>query len=159
MTTREQLVEGLGVVLREGMRVTSKFGPDDWSRKVLDEGGTWTRKQAFCHLTSIAEITPGMVGGLASAAPEQDSLASIDLDVLNAQLVSAKEQMSEQELMDAFETGFTKLIDFVKTMPDEQLTHKAKFGLIEGEVSDILDGVLVLHGMAHIYGAGGSPLG
>jgi hypothetical protein len=158
MTTRGELVEGIGIVKRQGMRVMSTFGPEDWGVKVLDEGGTWTRKQAFCHLTATAEVTPGLVGGLASAAAEQDSLASIDLDALNAQLVSAKEQMSEQELVSAFDAGFTKLIDFVKAMPEEQLTHKAKFGRIEGEVADILDGVLVLHGMAHIYGAGGSPL-
>jgi hypothetical protein len=159
MTTRQELVEGLGVVRREGKRVMSGFGPDDWKKKVLDEGGTWTRKQAYCHLTALAEITPGMVGGLANAAPGTDSAAGLDINALNAQLVSAKEQLSEQALMDAFDSGFSKVIDFVKAMPEEQLGRQAKFGLIEGQVADILDGVLVLHGMAHIYGSGGSPLG
>ncbi len=158
-TTREDLIEGLGVVRREGMRVMSGFGADDWKRKVLDEGGTWSRKQAYCHLTGLAEITPGFIGGLANATPGTDGAAGLDINALNAQLVSAKEQLSDQELMNAFESGFSKLIDFVKTMPEEQLTRTAKFGQLEGQVGDIMNGVLVLHGVAHIYGAGGSPLG
>ena len=159
MTKREDLVEGIGVVRREGMRVMSSFGPDDWNVKVLDEGGNWTRKQAYCHLTATAEVTPGLVGGLANTEPGQDAAANLDLDAFNAQAVAAKEQMSEQDLIGAYDSAFTKLIDFVKTMPDEQLTRQAKFGRLEGEVSDILSGVLTLHGLAHVYGAGGSPLG
>jgi hypothetical protein len=159
MTKREELVEALGVVKREGMRVMSTFGPEDWNTKVLDEGGTWTRKQAYSHLTATAEVTPGLVGGLANAEPGQDAAANLDLDAFNAQMIAAKEQLSEQELMKAFDVGFTNLIDFVNNMPEEQLTRQAKFGRLEGEVSEILDGVLVLHSMAHIYGAGGSPLG
>jgi hypothetical protein len=159
MTKREHLIEGLGVVHREGMRVMSSFGPEDWKVKVLDEGGVWTRKQAFAHLTATAEVTPGLVGGLANAQPGQDAAAALDIDAFNAQAVAAKDQMSEEDLKNAFDAGFTRLIDFVKTMPEEQLTREAKFGRLEGEVSDILSGVLVLHSMAHVYGAGGSPLG
>jgi hypothetical protein len=44
-------------------------------------------------------------------------------------------------------------------MPDEQLEREAQFGELKGHVADIMDGVLVLHGVAHVYGAGGSPLG
>jgi hypothetical protein len=158
-TSRQDLIDGLGVVRREGMRIMSGFGADDWKRKVLDEGGTWSRKQAYCHLTGLAEITPGFIGGLANAAPGTDGAAGIDINALNAQLVNAKEQLSEGDLMSAFDTGFSKLIDFVKAMPEEQISRDAKFGEIEGQVGDIMAGVLVLHGMAHIYGAGGSPLG
>jgi hypothetical protein len=159
MTKREDLVQGVSAVHREGMRVMSSFGPEDWKVKVLDEGGNWTRKQAYCHLTATAEVTPGLVGGLANAGAGNDVAATLDLDAFNAQAVAGKEQLSEQELMSAYDSAFTKLIDFVKTMPEEQLTGQAKFGRLEGEVSDILSGVLTLHGMAHIYGAGGSPLG
>ncbi len=159
MTTRDDLTTGLRAVLREGVRVMSCFGPDDWKRKVLDEGGTWTRKQAYAHLTAVAEITPGFVGGLANAGPGTDAAAGFDIDAFNAQMVAAKEGLSEQQLMDAFKTGYEKLIDFVPTMPEEQLQRRAKFMQMEGPVIDIMDSVLVLHGMAHIYGAGGSPLG
>ena len=158
MTTREDLITGLRTVHREGMRVMSGFGPDDWKRKVLDEGGTWTRKQAYAHITAVAEITPGFVGGLASSGGA-DAEAGFDIDAFNAQMVAAKEQLSEQQVMDAFTTGYEKLIDFVQSMPEEQLQSKAKFGRLEGQVGEIMDSVLILHSMAHIYGAGGSPLG
>ena len=157
MTTREDLIDGLRTVLREGKRVTSQFGPDDWQRPALGDEGGWDRKQVYCHLTALAEITPGMVGGLANAAPGQDTAAGLDINALNAQMVAAKAQMSEKELMNAFDASFTKLIDFVKTIPEEQLTRTTKFGDLEGQVADILDGVLVLHSIAHIYGAGGAP--
>jgi hypothetical protein len=158
MTTRDELVSGLQTVLREGVRVMSGFGPDDWKKKVLDEGGTWTRKQAYAHLTAVAEITPGFVGGLASSGGA-DAMAGFDIDGFNAQMVSAKEALSEQDLLGAYKTSFGKLVDFVKAMPDDQLQAKAKFGLQEGSVAEVMDAVLILHSIAHIYGAGGSPLG
>jgi hypothetical protein len=157
-TTREELIAGLQTVLKEGMRVTSNFGPEDWQRKVLDEGGTWTRKQAYAHLTALAEVTPGLVGGLAGSGGS-DVAAGMNIDAVNAQLVAGKETLSEQELTAAYRAGFEKLIAFVKAMPEEQLQSKAKFGLQEGSVADVMSSLLVLHSMAHIYGAGGSPLG
>jgi hypothetical protein len=159
MTTREDLITGVQTVLREGLRVTSGFGPDDWQRKVLDEGGTWTRKQAYAHITALAEITPGFIGNLGSAPAGQDAAASIDINALNAQMVAAKETMSPDDLRAAFKTSYENLITFIGTVPEEQLNNRTKFGLLEGPVSDIIASVLVLHPMAHIYGAGGSPLG
>ena len=158
MTTRQELADSLRMVQREGARIMSGFGPDDWQRKVLDEGGTWTRKQAYAHITGVAEITPGFVAGLANAAGN-DAAAGFDIDAFNAQLVAAKEQMGEQELMSAFASAFDKLATFVEGMPEDQLASPAKFGLQEGTIAEIMDSVLVLHSMAHIYGAGGSPLG
>ena len=159
MTTRDELISGVQTVLREGLRVTSTFGPDDWQRKVLDEGGTWTRKQAYAHITALAEITPGFVGGLAKAGPGNDAAAGMNIDALNAQMVGAKEQLSPDDLRAAFQSGFEHLIEFIETVPEEQLDNQAKFGRLQGPVSDIMASVLVLHSMAHIYGAGGSPLG
>ena len=46
----------------------------------------------------------------------------------------------------------------MKAMPEDQLQARAKFGSTEGSVADVMDTVLVMHSMAHIYGAGGSPL-
>ncbi len=159
-TTKEDLTTGLRTVLREGARVMSGFGPDDWTRRALDadEDG-WNRKQVYCHVTALAEITPMFIGGLASAAEGADGAAGMDINAVNAQLVAGKAQLSEAELMQSFATNFEKLIDFVQGMPEEQLQGRRKFGELEGPLSDLMDSILVLHSMAHIYGAGGSPLG
>jgi hypothetical protein len=160
VTTRQELIDGLQLVLREGLRVTSAFAPDDWKKPALGgDGEGWTRKEVYSHLTAVAEITPGLVGNLTNLQPGQDAAAGLDIDAFNAQTVAAKAGLSETELMAAYKSGFEKLIEFVKAMPDEQLEREAQFGELRGKVGDVMDGVLVLHGAAHVYGAGGSPLG
>ena len=78
---------------------------------------------------------------------------------MNAQLVAAKEAMSETELMVAFTAAYEKLIEFVKEMPQEQLDAHTTFGAISGTVADVVDSLIILHGIAHIYSAGGSAAG
>lgn len=159
-TSKADLVAGLQTVLREGNRVMGGFGPDDWKKPALDadvEG--WTRKQVYCHITALAEVTPGFIGGLASAPEGTDGAAGMDINALNAQLVAGKEALSGAELQAAFKAGYENVIKFVEGMPDEQLAGQRKFGQIEGTLGDVMSGVLVLHSAAHIYNAGGSPLG
>ena len=158
MTTREELIDGLQMVMREGRRVTSTFSPDDWKRQVHGEEGGWDRKRVYCHITAVAEITPAYVPNLASLPEGGDAASGMDFDAVNAQLVSAREHLGEKELMDAFETAYEKAIDFVQTMPEEQLQRQTRFGALRGPVSDIMDSVLVLHSMAHMYSAGGSAV-
>jgi hypothetical protein len=159
-TTKADLVAGLRTTLREGSRVMAGFGPDDWKKPALDaDVDGWTRKQVYCHITALAEITPGFIGGLAGAAEGADGAAGLDINALNAQLVAAKEAMNEQELQGAFKTGFENAIKFVEGMPEEQLQGHRKFGELEGPLGDLMSGVLVLHSVSHIYNAGGSPLG
>ncbi len=159
MTTRDELVSGLQAVRRHGMRVMSGFAPDDWQKKVLDEGGTWTRKQAYGHLTSAAEITPAFIGGLANQPPGTNATDGFDIDAFNAQQVAAKDTLSNDELMKAFQSAFDGVIKFVQDAPQETLQRQARFGNLDAPVLDIMDTVLVVHGIAHVYGAGGSPLG
>ena len=160
MTTREDLVDGLKMILREGERSTSTFAPEDWKKQVYDdEGGGWNRKQVYGHITAIAEITPSLTPNLASVPEGGDAGAGIDINALNAQLVAAKDQLSESELMDTFKAAYENLIKFVQEMPDEQLEAQTTFGAISGSVADVVDSLIVLHGIAHIYSAGGSAAG
>lgn len=159
MTTRDELIDGLRTARREGLRVTSTFSPGDWKRQVHGEENGWNRKKIYCHLTAVAEITPGFAPNLVALPAGGDAAAGIDIDAFNAQLVAAKEQLGEKELMSAFTAAYENVIAFVQGMPEEQLRQQAKFGALEGPVVDILDSVLVLHSMAHIYSTGGSAVG
>ena len=160
MTTRENLIDGLKMIVREGQRITSTFEPEDWKKPVHDdEGGGWNRKQIYCHITAIGEIAPSMAPNLAAVPAGGDAGADVDLDAMNAQLVAAKEGLSEAELMVAFTAAYEKLIDFVKEMPAEQLEAQTTFMAISGSVADVVDSLIVLHGLAHIYSAGGSASG
>jgi hypothetical protein len=159
-TSKADLVAGLQTVLREGNRVMAGFSADDWKKPALDadvEG--WTRKQVYCHITALAEITPGFINGLAGAPEGTDGAAGIDINALNAQMVAAKEAMSEPELQAAFKTGYENLIKFVEGLDESQLQGQRQFGELKGALGDVMSGVLVLHSAAHIYNAGGSPLG
>ena len=155
MTTREDLIDGFRMIIREGLRVTSSFSADDWSKPVHGDEG-WDRTQIYCHLAATAEISPGFLGNLAQAEEGADAGAGLDIDAFNAQMVAAKQDLSPEELMKTFTAGYEALIEFTKNMPDDQLTSVRRFGSVEGSVADLMDSVIILHGLAHIYSAGAS---
>ncbi len=160
MTTREELIQGLQMLIREGERITSTFSGEDWKKQVHDdEGGGWNRKQVYGHVTAIAEIAPNLAPNLAAVPEGGDAGAGIDINAMNAQLVAAKDALSESELMDAFKAAYENLIKFVQEMPDEQLEAQTTFGAVSGSVADVVDSLIVLHGIAHIYSAGGAAAG
>jgi hypothetical protein len=156
MTTRQDLIDGLQMVIRQGERLMSAFRPEDWKKQTHMEEDGWNRKQVYCHLTAVAEITPNFLPRLAVASEGEDAMGGVDINALNAQLVATKEGLSEPELIANFRTAHEKLIDFIKGVPEEQLQHAAQFGNVRGTVGEIADSVLVLHALAHIYSAGGS---
>ena len=160
MTTREDLINGLTMIIREGRRITATFSPEDWKKQVHDdEGGGWNRKQVYSHVAAIGEIAPSMAPNLATVPEGGNASTGVDIDSMNSQLVAAKEALSETELMDAFAAAYEKLIEFVKEMPEEQLQAHTAFGAISGSVADVVDSLIVLHGLSHIYSAGGSAAG
>ena len=158
MTTREEIIDGLRIIIREGLRTTAGFGPDDWSYQVHDEGGGWDAKQVYCHLIATADVVPALVGALTQTQEGQNAAASLDIDAFNAQQVAAREALGEAELMEAFKTSHEKLIEFVQGMPDDQLQQRRRFGALEAPVAEIMQSTLMLHGLSHIYHAQSRPL-
>ena len=157
MTTREELIDGFRMIIREGLRTTAHLGPDDWKAVVHDEEGGWNVKQVYCHLTAIADVTPGLLGALSQTAEGEDAGANLDIDAFNAQNVASREGMSEAELMEAFEASHEKLIEFLQDVPDEQLQQRRRFGPVEGTVAEVMATILVLHDLSHIYHAADRP--
>ena len=158
MTTKEELLDGFQMIVREGLRTTASFSPDDWDYKVHTEEGGWTARQLYCHLTSTAELLPVLAGNLSQLQEGQNAAAGIDIDALNAQGVSAREQMTPQELMESFQAANEKATEFVKGIPDEQLQQRRRFGPIEAPVAELFQTFFVLHGLSHVYHAQSRPL-
>lgn len=149
--TKEQVVDGLEMMIREGKRTTAGFSDADWQHVVHDEEGGWNRKQVYCHLIATADVTPGFLSTLAGAEEGQNVGEGFDIGQFNAQQVAARQDSSAEELMQAYETSYKALIKAVQDLPDDQLQMKRRFGSLEGPIADMLQSMVVLHGLAHVY--------
>ena len=91
--------------------------------------------------------------GLQGAGESTDIAQGMDINASNAQAVSATEATEPAQVFQAFETNYSSLIDFVKTMPDDQLQMKRAFLSESIQISDILASTIMLHGIHHVYEA------
>ncbi len=150
MATREDIIQALELTLREGKRTTSLFADGEWD---AERSSGWTPKQVYCHLASTAKIVPQLGAGLANAPEDADIAAGMDINAMNAQAVGQMESMEPGQIMQAFETSYAELIDYVKSLPEEQLQAKRRFLSDSVPVADILASAIGLHGIHHVYEA------
>jgi hypothetical protein len=150
MANREDIIQALELTVREGKRTTSLFAEGEWDAK--RESG-WTPRQVYSHLAATAKIVPQLGAGLANASEDTDIGAGLDINAMNEQAVSQMEGMEPAQIMQAFETNYSELIDYVKNLPDEQLQAKRRFLSDSVPVSDILASSIGLHGIHHVYEA------
>jgi hypothetical protein len=150
MATREEIVAGLELTVAQGKRTTSLFAEGEWDVK---RACGWTAKEVYSHLASVAALVPNIAQGLMNAPEGKDIAEDMDIDEMNAQAVAAMASMTPEQLMAAFEANYGKLIDFVKSLPDDQLNAKRRFISDTVPVSDILAQAIMLHGIHHVYEA------
>ncbi len=150
MANREDIIQALELTVREGKRTTSLYAEGEWDAK--RESG-WTPRQVYSHLAATAKIVPQLGAGLANASEDTDIGAGLDINAMNAQAVDQMEGMEPAQIMQAFETNYSELIDYVKNLPDEQLQAKRRFFSDSVPVSDILASSIALHGIHHVYEA------
>ena len=150
MATKEEIVAGLELTVAQGKRTTSLFNEGEWDSK---RAAGWTPKEVYAHLASVAAIVPNLAQGLANAPEDQDISQGMNIDEMNAQSVGAMASMTPEQIMAAFEANYGKLIDFVKSIPDEQLNARRRFISDTVPVSDILANAIMLHGIHHVYEA------
>ena len=150
MATREELIAGLELTVAQGKRTTSLFAEGEWDSK-RDCG--WTPKEVYSHLASVAAIVPNLAQGLMNAPEDRDIAQGLDVDEMNARSVAAMASMTPEQVMAAFEGNYGKLIDFVKSLPDDQLNTKRRLISDAVPVSDILANAIMLHGLHHVYEA------
>src|SRR6184192_2240099 len=103
------------------------------------------------EIISGLELT--VAQALASAPEGQDIAAGMDINAMNEQAVKSMASMTPEQVMQAFETNYGKLIDFVRSAPDELLSSRRSFLSEPIPVSDILANAIMLHGLHHVYEA------
>src|SRR4030042_221806 len=148
MASREELIAGLELTVAQGKRTTSLFAEDEWDSKWL---WGWTPKEMYSHLASVAAVVPNLAQGLMNAPEDRDIAEGMDIDQMNAQSVAAMASMTPEQVMKAFEGNYARLVDFVKLLPDGQLTPRRRFISATMLVSDILANAIMLHGIHHVY--------
>ncbi len=151
MATREEIIAGLEMTITQAKRTTSFFAEGEWDWK---RAAGWTPKEVYAHLASVAAMVPGLGQALLGASEDRDLLQGMDVNQMNAQAVGAMASMTPQQVMQAFETNYGKLIDFVKSVPEEQWNARRRLASSEpAPVSDILGNAVMLHGLHHVYEA------
>ncbi|MCI0815239.1 MAG: maleylpyruvate isomerase N-terminal domain-containing protein [Chloroflexi bacterium] len=150
MATREDIIQALELTVPEGKRTTSLFAEGEWDAK-RDSG--WTPRQVYSHLAATAKIVPQLGAGLANASEDTDIAGGMDINAMNAGAVAQMDGMEPGQIMQAFETNYAELIDYVKNLPEEQLQAKRRFLSDSVPVSDILASSIGLHGIHHVYEA------
>jgi len=152
MATREEIVAGLELTVAQGKRTTSLFTEGEWESK---RACGWTPKEVYSHLASVAALVPNLAQGLMNAPEDRDIAQGMDVDAMNAQAVAAMASMASEQVMAAFEGNYEKLIDFVKSLPDDLLNARRLLMSEAMTVSDILANAIMLHGLHHVYEAAG----
>ena len=150
MATREEIITGLEFTLAQAKRTTSAFATDEWDTK---RHTGWTPKEIYAHLAAVSAMVPAFSAGMMAAPEDSDMTAGMDINQMNEQSVNAMRGMEPEQIMQALEANYAKLIDFVKALPEEQLTVRRSFGPVAMPVSDVLANIVVLHGIHHVYEA------
>src|SRR2546425_13061898 len=150
MATKEEIIAGLEMTVAQGKRTTALFAEGEWDWK---RATGWTPRETYSHLAAVAGIVPQLGQGLAGAPEGADISGGMDINAMNAQAVASMSSMAPEQVMEAFETNYQKLIDYVKSLPDDLLSQKRSFLSEPIPVSDILANTIMLHGLHHVYEA------
>jgi len=150
MATKQEIIAGLELTVSQGKRTTSLYAEGEWDWK---RATGWTPRETYSHLAAVAGIVPQLGQGLAGSPEGADISQGMDINGMNAQAVTSMESMTPEQVMQAFETNYGKLIDYVKSLPEELLNSKRSFLSEPIPVSDILANTIMLHGLHHVYEA------
>jgi hypothetical protein len=151
MTTKQEIITGMEGVIAQARRVSALLDDQgDWEMK---RPAGWTPKEMFCHLASVSGLLATTGPGLLAAPEDADFTASTSIADLNAQAVASMSGMSPQQLTQAIETNYGKAIEFVKSIPEDQLQVHKTFAQMKMPAADLLANIGVLHANHHLYEA------
>ena len=151
MATKEEIVNGMQQVVVQAKRVAGILDEQgDWEAQ---RPAGWTPREMFCHVAATAGMMAQMGPGLLAAPESADMTASTNIGDLNAQTIASMNALTPQELVRAIEANFGKAIEWVQSVPDDQLQAKKTFAQMMIPASDIVANVGVLHANHHLYQA------
>jgi len=151
VATKETIISGMQQVIAEAKRVGAILDESgDWD---VERQQGWTPKQMLSHVAAVGGMLPMSAPMLLSAAEDADFTQSTDIGALNAQSVAAMKDMSGPQIVQALEANYGKAIEWVKTLPDEQLALRRTFAKQTNHAGDILETISVLHANHHLYEA------
>ena len=151
MATRETIISGMQQVIAEAKRVASLLDQSgEWD---VERQQGWTPKQMFSHVAAVGGMLPATAPMLLAAPEDADFTQANDIGALNAQTIGAMKDMTTGQILQALETNYNKAIEWVKTLPDDQMTPLRTFAQSKNTAGDILETVGVLHANHHLYEA------
>lgn len=158
MATKQEMINGLEFLIGEAQRIASVLRDDEWTLAKDSDG--WKNTQVLAHVASVGSIAVPFMSQMGTAAPDANVAAGLDINVLNAQLVAARDGKTAQELADECATNYRGIIEFIEKS-DEAMWQQPRtiMGYTEVPMGDIFMRMVVLHGLAHIYEAYSAVMG
>jgi hypothetical protein len=152
MATKEEIIGGIQLLIQEAQRVAASLTPDDWARAQDMDG--WKNNEVLAHVASVGGMIAPMMGGMANAPDGANAGAGIDIDALNAAMVGQRKEKSIADLAAEVKTSYSGAIEHIRGVSEDALDKPVSFkGYVNVPLSDVLMRMVVLHGLAHIYGA------
>jgi hypothetical protein len=150
MATKEELTNGINVLMTEARRIGGRLTDEQWAA-AGNEGG-WTNKQILAHVAGVGSMVVPFVSSIASAPPAADGGAGFDVDAMNAQIVGQRADKTVPQLIDELTKNYSGVIEWLRTAPDDLLDRRASFAVYRDlPLSDLAMQVIVMHGIAHLY--------
>ena len=152
MASKQEITDGIEFLIQEARRIGDTMDAAGWV-KVQDHDG-WKNTEVLAHIASISSIVVPFVTNMATAGPEVNAGAAVDIDALNAGLVGARAQKPVPELVAEIEAGYRGVIGWVNQQPEDFFAQKRSFmGYQDVPLGDLAMRMVVLHGLSHIYSA------
>ena len=149
-TGSEDVVRGLEFLIQESRRLAENLGEEHWDKTESLDG--WKNRQVLAHVAGIATIVAPFAQNLVAAGESANAGEGVNIDVINAGLVAAREGKSPKELADEIATAYAGVIEFVKQQPADLWDQRRTFGGYKDvTLGDIFMRMVVLHGIGHIY--------
>ena len=152
--TKNDIVTTIRESQREIEEVVSSLPDGAWSQGVYERG--WNAKQLFCHLAENSGVASFLIGIASAPAPTRTPVGAgsgggVNIDVWNAQRVSALEGKSVPELLGYLRSTCERDIAAVQSAPDDLLSRqiRAPWGA-EGPLGKVIIGSIRDHGGAHL---------